>query len=31
MTHFYVSEGKFDSLKKRVLAMLECAGGTMDS
>ena len=30
MTQFYVSEGKFDSLKKRLLAMLARAGGTMD-
>ena len=30
MAQFYVSEGKFDSLKKRMLAMLARAGGTMD-
>ena len=30
MAQFYVSEGKFDSLKKRMLAMLTRAGGTMD-
>ena len=30
MAQFYVSEGKFDSLKKRMLAMLIRAGGTMD-
>ncbi len=29
MTQFYVSEGKFDSLKKRVLATLSMAGGEM--
>ena len=30
MAQFYVSEGKFDGLKKRLLAMLARAGGTMD-
>ena len=29
MTQFYVSEGKFDSLKKRLLAALSMAGGEM--
>ena len=29
MAQFYVSEGKFDSLKKRMLAALSMAGGEM--
>ncbi len=29
MAQFYVSEGKFDSLKKRMLVALSMAGGEM--